>query len=157
MDIVKVNSSNENVYYNLYQAYGAEFSKIIKEKPDKNGLFKIYPKLEGKVTGYILYLESVPAAFTAIEEKSAREYEICDFYVVPYFRKNKVGKRFISKIFESLGGDWEIKQVEGAEHAVKFWRDVVRSYTRGNFVEDKYKDDKWGLVTRQRFGHNKSN
>lgn len=153
MNIVKVDHSNVHVYHNLYQGYGAEFSRIIDDKPDENGLFDVYPKLEGEVTGYLLYLDGVPAALTAIEEKAPRTFEICDFYVVPYFRKNKVGKRFISRLFERLAGEWEIKQVAGADHAVQFWRDVVGDYTSGNFIEDEYADKKWGVVTRQRFSH----
>lgn len=153
MHIVKVDSANERVYANLYQGYAAEFSKIIGDKPDENGVFEIYPKLGNTVTGYLLYLDGVPAAFTAIEEKSSAEFEICDFYVVPYFRKNKVGKHFISTLFDRLKGSWEIKQVAGADHAVKFWREVVSDYTSGHYVEDAYQDQKWGLVTRQCFGH----
>lgn len=153
MKIVKVDSSNQQVYANLYQGYAAEFSKIIGDKPDENGLFEIYPKIGNRVAGYLLYIDGVPAALTAIEEKSSDEFEICDFYVVPYFRKNKVGKIFISRLFERLKGAWEIKQVAGADHAVKFWRDVVSDYTSGNYVEDEYLDDKWGLVTRQCFNH----
>lgn len=155
MKIVKVDSSNEQVYANLYQGYAAEFSKIIEDKPDENGLFEIYPAIGDQVSGYLLYVESVPAALTAIEEKSPGAFEICDFYVVPYFRKNKLGKRFISRLFESLKGTWEIKQVAGADHAVNFWRDVVMDYTSGHFVEDKYLDKTWGWVTRQCFDHNK--
>ncbi|BBM66940.1 hypothetical protein VA249_35860 [Vibrio alfacsensis] len=153
MKIVKVDDSNAHVYANLYQGYAAEFSRIIDDKPDENGVFEIYPKLEGNVTGYLLYIDDVPAALTAIEDKSLKEYEICDFYVVPYFRKNKVGKRFITNLFEKLGGSWEIKQVAGADHAINFWREVVGDYTSNHFVEDKYEDKKWGLVTRQQFNH----
>lgn len=153
MNIMKVDSSNEQVYANLYQGYAAEFSQIIEDKPDENGLFEIYPKIEGHVSGYLLYVDGVPAALTAIAEASPKEYEICDFYVVPYFRKNKVGKQFITRLFEQLEGRWEIKQVAGADHAVKFWRDVVNGYTSGHFIEDKYLDDKWGEVTRQCFSH----
>lgn len=78
---------------------------------------------------------------------------MCDFYVVPYFRKNKVGKGFISALFNMLGGRWEIKQVAGAEQAIRFWRDVINDYTSGDFVEDNYDDEQWGMVTRQRFTH----
>lgn len=153
MNIVKVDDSNAHVYANLYQGYGAEFSRIIDDKPNENGLFEIYPQLRGSVLGYLLYLDGIPAALTAIDEKSPNAYEICDFYVLPCFRKNKVGKRFISSLFERLGGSWEIKQVAGAEYAISFWRDVVGDYTSGNYVEDVYKDHKWGTVTRQYFSH----
>ncbi|MEZ8019600.1 GNAT family N-acetyltransferase [Vibrio splendidus] len=153
MNIVTVYSGNQQVYANLYQGYAAEFSKIIGDKPDEYGLFDIYPTLGDTVTGYLLYIDGVPAALTAIETKAPNEFEICDFYVVPYFRKNKVGKKFICELFEHLKGSWEIKQVLGAEHAVKFWREVVSDYTSGNYVEDQYQDEKWGLVTRQCFNH----
>ncbi|WP_114786902.1 GNAT family N-acetyltransferase [Vibrio tetraodonis] len=153
MNIVEVNDSNAHVYANLYQGYGAEFSQIIDDKPNENGSFEIYPELKGNITGYLLYIDGVPAALTAIDEKSYKTYEICDFYVLPCFRRNKVGKQFISNLFELLSGSWEIKQVAGADHAVSFWRNVVSDYTSNNYVEDMYQDHKWGLVTRQCFSH----
>lgn len=153
MNIVQVDSANRHVYENLYQGYAAEFSKIISDKPNTDGLFTIFPLIEGNVKGYLLYIDDVPAALTAIKLQEPNHYEICDFYVVPYFRKNKVGKRFITSLFKQLLGSWEIKQVAGAEHAVNFWRDVVNDYTSGTYEEDKYQDEVWGLVTRQRFSH----
>ena len=156
MKIVLVDKKNESVYANLYQGYAAEFSKIIGDRPDEDGLFKIDPKIGNKIRGYLLYLDGIPAALTAIAEKSSDTFEICDFYVLPCFRKNKVGKRFISALFERLKGAWEIKQVEGAENAVTFWREVLNDYTKGQYVEDLYLDEKWGVVTRQCFDHSKT-
>ncbi|MCL1137223.1 GNAT family N-acetyltransferase [Shewanella pneumatophori] len=153
MNIVQVDSTNKQVYENLYQGYAAEFSKIIADKPDANGLFTIFPKIEGDVRGFLLYIDEVPAALAAIKDKSDHQFEICDFYVVPYFRKNKVGKSFITCLFKLLLGSWEIKQVAGADHAIAFWRDVVNDYTAGAYIEDKYHDEVWGLVTRQCFKH----
>ncbi len=148
LKIVKVDTTNHFVYENLYQGYGAEFSQIIDDKPNEQGLFEIYSKLGGNITGYLLYIDGI---LTAILEKSVGVFEICDFYVVPVFRKNNMGKTFISALFRELKGSWEIKQVAGADHAVKFWRNVVMDHTSGNFIEDNYLDDKWGWVTRQRF------
>nr|WP_086939984.1 GNAT family N-acetyltransferase [Thaumasiovibrio occultus] len=153
LNVVAVDDRNEHVYANLYQGYAAEFSKFIGDKPDENGLFEIYPKIANEVKGYLLYIDGVPAALTAIKETPSQHFEICDFYVVPYFRKNKAGKGFISHLFKQLKGTWEIKQVAGADHAVKFWRDVVGDYTDGNYTEDQYANEKWGTVTRQRFSH----
>jgi len=153
MNIVKVDKSNKHIYMNLAQAYEAEFSKIMQKKPDENGLFPLDTLIDGNVSGYLLYIDGVPAGHTAIANEAPLNFEVCDFYVVPYFRKNKVGKRFIFALFNMLGGRWEIKQVAGAEHAIKFWRDVISDYTNGDFVEDNYDDEQWGKVTRQRFTH----
>lgn len=159
MQIIKVDSNNKHVYMNLAQAYEAEFSKIMQKKPDEDGLFPLDTHIDDHVSGYLLYIDGIPAGHTAIANEAAGCYEVCDFYVVPYFRQNKVGKRFISQVFRNLGGSWEIKQVAGAEHAVKFWRDVLYDYTldnhiAGGYVEDSYDDEQWGVVTRQRFKHN---
>ncbi|QUM76245.1 hypothetical protein HWV00_08445 [Moritella sp. 24] len=158
MQIVKVDSSNKHVYMNLAQAFEAEFSKIMQKKPDENGLLPLDTLIEGNVSGYLLYVDGVPAGHTAIANEAPDCYEVCDFYILPYFRKNKVGKRFISELFTRLGGSWEIKQVANTDHAVKFWRDVLTDYTAANnitagFVEDDYQDAKFGPVTRQCFTH----
>lgn len=158
MKIVKVGSINQHVYMNLAQAYEAEFSKIMQKKPDENGVFPLDTELGGKVSGYLLYIDGVPAGHTAIANKANDQFEVCDFYVVPFFRKNQVGKAFISALFKQLGGSWEMKQVEGADHAVKFWRDVVGTYTTDNNIKQGYQEDvvddsQWGMVTRQSFSH----
>ncbi|GGK22042.1 MULTISPECIES: GNAT family N-acetyltransferase [Aliivibrio] len=158
MKIVKVDSSNQHVYMNLAQAYEAEFSKIMQKKPGDNGVFPLDTELGGKVSGYLLYVDGVPAGHTAIANEANKHFEVCDFYVVPFFRKNQVGKSFISTLFKQLGGSWEMKQVEGADHAVKFWRDVVGTYTTENNIKQGYQEDtlddpQWGIVTRQRFSH----
>lgn len=158
MKMVRVDNHNQHIYMNLAQAYEAEFSKIMHKKPDENGLFPLDTKLGGIIKGYLLYIEDIPAGHTAIAHEADNHFEVCDFYIVPYFRQNQVGKYFITALFKQLGGTWEIKQVAGADHAVKFWRDVVGNYTKEQHIEDSYQEDKyddlqWGMVTRQRFNH----
>ncbi|WP_167512738.1 hypothetical protein [Aliivibrio finisterrensis] len=51
-----------------------------------------------------------------------------------------------------------MKQVEGADHAVKFWLGVVDTYTTENNIKQGYQDDilddsQWSMVIRQRFSH----
>lgn len=89
MQIIKVDLSNQHIYMNLAQAYEAEFSKIMQKKPDENGLFPLDTILEGNVTGYLLYVDGIPAGHTAIANESDGNYEVCDFYVVPYFVRTK--------------------------------------------------------------------
>ncbi|WP_025819843.1 hypothetical protein [Shewanella marina] len=123
------------------------------KQPNQDGLFTLDTELGGDVTGYLLLVDDVPAGFTAITEQPKACFEVCDFYIVPYFRKNKLGRDFITVLFADLGGSWQIKQVAGAEHAVKFWREVIGDYTQQQYAEDTYQDPKWGRVTRQQFRH----
>ena len=153
MQIREVTPQIEMVYRNLAQAYEAEFSHIMGKKPDENGLFPLDTELGGPIVGYLCYVDGVPAGHAAIEHGAGECFEICDFYVIPYFRGKQVGRQFASTLFEQLRGAWEIKQVQGAHHASAFWRSVVNEYTAGNFIDDEYQCPRWGWVTRQRFQH----
>ena len=95
MEIVAVNTSNQYIYMNLAQAYEAEFSKIMAKQPGADDLFSLDTALGGDVQGYLLYCDDVPAGLTAIACTDGNNYEVCDFYVVPYFRQNQLGKRLL--------------------------------------------------------------
>lgn len=67
MNIVKVDESNKHIYMNLAQAYEAEFSKIMQKKPDENGLFPLDTYIGGDVSGYLLYIDGVPAGIRQLQ------------------------------------------------------------------------------------------
>lgn len=151
MEIIKVNKSNLHIYMNVGQHYASEFSPIIKQLPEKDGKFHLDSPLEGDETGYLLYIDGLPAGLALIANESEGHYEIYEFYILPIFRKNKVGQNFAHALFNMMPGKWVSKQVAGADHAVIFWRRAIGAYTHEQYVEDMYEDLKWGLVTRQSF------
>jgi predicted acetyltransferase len=151
VELVTVNASNLAIYLNLTQAYEAEFSPLTKKLPDDEGKFALDTPIEGNVTGYLLYIDGKPAGLAAIANESVDHYEVCDFYVVPVFRKNKAGQRFAHILFDMMPGLWQSKQIAGADNAIAFWRRAIGSYTNEVFVEDIYHDEYWGDVTRQCF------
>ena len=151
MKIVNVTDKNIEVYLNLAQCYEGEFSAITNKKPNSAGLFELDTLIEKNVKGLILYIEEAPAGFIAILEKHSNDFEICEFYIVPCFRKNAWGKTFAHKVWTMFPGKWEIKQIAGAEYASIFWRKAIESFHQTQYKEDKYEDPYWGLVTRQKF------
>ncbi|MGF1725392.1 GNAT family N-acetyltransferase [Photobacterium nomapromontoriensis] len=155
MNIVNVDESNLAVYLHLSQPYEAEFSVYTKKTPDEAGLFAMDTVIGGNVKGFLLYIDNAPAGLAAIAETASGHYEVCDFYVVPVFRQNRMGQQFAHQLFTMMPGEWESKQIEGAEHAIAFWRRAIGDYTNDHFVEDIYPDSYWGPVTRQCFSTQK--
>jgi predicted acetyltransferase len=151
MNIVEVSPNNLNVYLNLAQSYEGEFSFLTKKQPNDQGLFELDTPIEPPVRGYILYVAATPAGIAAIKEKQSHDYEVCEFYVVPSFRSGSLGEKFAHAIWDKHPGRWEIKQIEGAQYATKFWHKVISRYTHEDFVEDEFLDPYWGRVCRQRF------
>lgn len=139
------------IYSRLLQCYEAEFSSITKKKPDSQGIFPLDTELGGDIEGFLVYEEGHPAGFVAIACKPNHQFEVLEFYIVPCFRRNSLGKRFVIKIWEQYRGTWEVKQIQGADSATLFWRKAIGEFTNQCFKEDVYQDPYWGEVTRQVF------
>lgn len=151
MDIREIENPPGRVFLNLALAYEAEFSGITRKKPDKDATFALDTMVGDGVTGYLLYIDSLPAGFAMIACADHDQFQVCEFYILPCFRRQGVGKQFAHCLFDKHPGQWQVKQIEGADHAVFFWRHVIAGYTDNSFTEDEYQDDYWGRVIRQVF------
>ena len=149
--IARVDDGNMAVYRNLAQSYEGEFSALTRKAPGKDGLFALDTEPGGDVTGYLLFIDGMPSGLAAVASKAEGRHEVCEFYVVPGFRLRGWGSRFAHGLWEGMPGSWEVKQIEGAGYATRFWRKAIGSYGCMDIVEDTFLDPFWGPVTRQRF------
>lgn len=151
MKITPVTDTNSPIYHNLIQCYEAEFSAITGKKPNSSGLFELDTHLGDDTLGFLLIIDDTPSGIAAIRCKESQSYEVCEFYIVPHFRKNGIGMEFAHKIWKTYPGNWEIKQIEGAEYATAFWRKTINSFNKTKYTEERYDDPYWGIVTKQKF------
>ncbi|KZN49941.1 GNAT family N-acetyltransferase [Pseudoalteromonas luteoviolacea] len=152
MEIVAIEECNRAIYLNLAQAYEAEFSKLTEKKPLADGMFELDTDIaDSNVSAFICYESGIPAGFAAIYSEFAECYEVAEFYIVPVFRKAKLGTQFAHTLWQRLPGNWTIKQITGADYATEFWRSAITMLPGLDLIEDKYEDEYWGEVTRQRF------
>ena len=151
MNIVQVQTDIEHIYLNLMQVYEAEFSSITKKKPDANGLFPLDTELGENTSAFLAFEDDIPIGFITIFEDIGQSYEVCEFYIVPSYRKRQFGERLTAAIWRMYPGTWVVKQIEGADYATVFWRKAIGNFAGNKFEEDKYIDPYWGLVTRQTF------
>lgn len=150
MSLVKIDEGNLNIYKNLTQAYEAEFSPLTHKEPNTEGVFEpdtlpFYP-----YTGYLLYHKTIPAGFCVVNVEGEIN-DVAEFYIIPTMRKRNYGRLLAEYIFDKHPGQWQVRQIEGAEHAIKFWRKVISKYTNNSFLEEVVEDEDWGIVTRQTF------
>lgn len=151
MKITPVTETNSHIYHNLVQCYESEFSSLTGKKPNASGIFELDTHLGDDTVGFLLTIDNTPAGIAVICCKEALAYEVCEFYVVPYFRKNGIGMQFAHTIWKNYPGKWEIKQIQGAEFATAFWRKTINSFIDTEYTEECYDDLYWGMVTRQKF------
>jgi predicted acetyltransferase len=148
--LVTINDKTLEVYTNLAHSYEAEFSNLTHKLPNESGIFELDTMPSDKYIGYLLYKSNIPIGFCLIE-KSEEGNDIAEFYIVPSMRKNKFGYCLAATVFNMHPGNWQVRQIEGAESAKAFWRKVINEFTQNNFIEAIVNDPDWGVVTRQQF------
>lgn len=62
-------------------------------------------------------------------------HSIAEFYILPAFRRKGIGRKAAFKIFEQMGGKWEIRQLRSNPKSTPFWRSILTAFTRGQFTE----------------------
>ena len=150
MKLIKVDKNNIQCYENLSQHYEAEFSPLTGNRPNENGLYHI-TELSKTYEGYLYYLDNgMPAGFVVVDV-SGQAFDVAEFYVIPTERKNGIGRQMAMAAFDLYRGDWQVRQISGADGAYYFWVSVIEDYTNGRFTDAVEDDVKWGTVRIQRF------
>jgi predicted acetyltransferase len=67
---------------------------------------------------------------------------IAEFYVIPDYRNQDIGKIATKKIFDMYPGEWVIR-VRKDNPAYDFWKKTIEEITGGNFEETIQNDEKW--------------
>jgi predicted acetyltransferase len=133
------------------QAYEAEFSELTQKLPDKCGKFAPDTFIDENHDGYIFFNEvDLPIGF-CIKGVVDGIHDISEFYIIPALRKKGVGKIMAEMIFESYLGEWQVRQIMGADKAHAFWYKAISDFTNGQLSDSIIDDPHWGKVHRQKF------
>lgn len=150
LTFIQIEQHNLNTFKNLAQAYEAEFSNLTHKLPNELGLFEIDTLPCKPYIGYLLYYQKKPVGFCIADIESEIK-DVAEFYIIPVMRKKNLGYQLASMIFDTYPGRWQVRQIEGAIDAIKFWQSVIRKYTQNQYEESVVDDAHWGIVTCQRF------
>ena len=137
MGFIQIQDENLQVYQNLSQAYEAEFSPLTGSLPNTEGLYPFSTTLDEWHQGYLYYDGEIPVGFVMVNIKES-PFDLCEFYVLPSHRYQKIGHQMAFFIFDTFKGAWQIKQIEGATQAKAFWQSVIKDYTQGHYKEEAY-------------------
>jgi predicted acetyltransferase len=145
-----INESNSNIFDKLVQDYEDEFSSITGKKKNQDGKYSIDVNWHIPNIGYYWREDSNILGFCIVDSVDGYS-DIAEFYVIPAYRKNKIGQNMAFAVFNQHLGPWQVRQILGAELAKRFWRRVINEYTNGNYAELQMDDPTWGQVVCQRF------
>ncbi|MFV9984885.1 MAG: hypothetical protein AB8V03_04765 [Francisella endosymbiont of Hyalomma asiaticum] len=54
-------------------------------------------------------------------------------FILPSFRRKKLGSIFAQCVIKSYKGSWQIRQIQGADYVVKFWLKFIKQLLGDNY------------------------
>jgi predicted acetyltransferase len=145
-----VDETNRDIFTQMSQDYEAEFSSITKKSPGPDGQFTFTDHQPGVFDAWIAFDSHEPIGFVVVG-LTPIVFDIAEFYIKPTMRKRKMGQSLAFCIFDLYAGDWQVRQIIGAENARKFWLRVIANYTNGYFFDTSATDPDWGKIYIQTF------
>ena len=74
--------------------------------------------------------------FILVDDNKNNNYEISEIFVLNNYKRNKIGKESVTKVFNLHRGNWTIKAVPNSIIAESFWKNIVKEYTNNNYIEE---------------------
>ncbi len=154
--IVKIKEVPENqkpVLERIIQLYLYDFSALQDANVNRDGFFEHDMRLDSYWSEpdrfpFLIFVNSEIVGFVLInsyvclvENNGARS--IAEFFVMRNYRRRGVGKSAAFQIFDRFPGKWEVREIEANAGGQKFWRKVIKEYTRGTYTETSLKNDLW--------------
>jgi predicted acetyltransferase len=59
-----------------------------------------------------------------------------EFFVLPGFRRSRVGQHMATHIWNEHAGEWLVRVLEANAAALAFWRAAIAGYTHGRHKEE---------------------
>lgn len=148
--LIPISEDNCQLFDLLVQKYEEEFASLTGKKKNSEGKYELDSDWKEPNQGFYWKEDSQVKGFcvkTTVEGRS----DISEFYIVPKDRKKGIGRKFAFAVFDAFPGKWQVRQIQGAEDAKKFWRRIIGQYTDDNYIESEEKDPTFGIVTCQKF------
>lgn len=141
--ISKIGPESEVVLRNLFQYYLHDMAEWFEVDTNADGSYS-YDTSSIWANGYDAYLAKVgdsPAGFALVG--SAAEWlgdigthDMHEFFVIRRFRRNGVGQRMATLVWNERPGKWLVRVLEANTPAVLFWRTAISSHSDGSYEEE---------------------
>jgi len=149
-EVILVDYKDKAVLRQLMEFYMYDFSEMEGLDVNAHGRFEYkyldhYWTEDGRYPYFIL-VDGKYAGFVLVKKRGVLNEDcffIAEFFVMKKYRRNGVGHRAATQVFDRHRGAWEVGQIKNNLVAHAFWRKVINQYTKGQFFETIVDDDRW--------------
>ncbi len=147
-EVKRLNLEDKNIVYDMFKQYVHELNVFKSEEStvDINDI-KYLKYLEKYLSdndklSFLFIVDDVPVGFAFVKECKSKAYSMEEFYILPKYRRKKIGISMSVIIFDMLKGKWKISVLLNNINACRYWKNVVNKYTNGNYKNEQDNDEK---------------
>ncbi len=89
-------------------------------------------RVDGNIAGFGLVIEYL---------EPQRRAAWSEFFVLRKYRRQGVGARLATFVFDQFPGPWEVKERERNTGAITFWRQLIGQITDGRYTEETWSSE----------------
>ena len=141
--VTKIGPESDVLLRNLFEHYIHDLAEWFEIDTKADGSYSYDTSLVWK-SGCDAYLAKVGnsiAGFAVVG--SAVEWlgdigahDVQEFFVIRRFRRNGIGQRMATLLWDEHPGEWLVRVLELNAPAVAFWRSAISSYSGGSHAEE---------------------
>lgn len=90
------------------------------------------------VAGFVFATRGSPVS------ENPEDLDVAEFFVLRAYRRSGIGRQAAMALWDSVPGYWVVRVAEANRSGLRFWSEVIRSYTSGDFVESVQPGDSQG-------------
>ena len=107
--------------------FGYDALALYWTEPDRRWAHRI--ESGGRVVGFAFAARGSPAS------DDPDVLDIAEFFVLRRHRRSGVGREAAFRLWDAMPGRWVVRVAERNEPGLAFWRETLRAYAPGAFVE----------------------
>ena len=158
VELVAAGVDEQAALRHLYEFYVYDFSELVDLDVDDRGHFDA-TRLERHFTDplchpFLIRVAGRLAGFVIHEGRSRLTgevgvHDVAELFVMRKYRRNGVGARASTALFDRFAGPWQVRQVRANVAATAFWRKVIARYTAGAYTEVEWDDPRFRGIVQQ--------
>jgi predicted acetyltransferase len=148
--IVPIKIEEKYILADLLQVYFTELSAFKVLAKDEQGRFSYkYLDLywqEPERLPFFIKIGKKVGGFVLVNNHSyikANAKTIAEFFILPEYRRQRLGKEAALTVFDMFPGWWEVAEEQNNFTAQAFWKKIIQEYSQGNFIETVLNNEKW--------------
>lgn len=150
LKIVPIKIEEKNILADLLEAYFSELSAFKALGSEEHGKFAYkYLDLywqEPERFPFFIFVGGEIAGFALVNKHSyvkPNTRAMAEFYILPAYRRQGIGKYSAFQIFDAFPGQWEVAEAERNSLAQLFWRKIIKEYSKGQYTETIMDNQLW--------------